>query len=194
MKTRVQKWGNSLALRIPKSFAEEAGLRADTAIELSLVESRLVVPPITPQLLTLEELFAVSQTKIFLASGILGLPSARRSGEAERCLHPRTRRRRLDPPSTPKQATSRQGVAPHWFCRLRPTTAGSGCPITSQAKPPAQTGTTFQIHPGDAATGPSVQNRIHQWPPRAARPVPPPTPPDERCPDEPIPRAFYHRR
>ncbi len=56
MKTRVQKWGNSLALRIPKSFAEEAGLRADTAIELSLVESRLVVPPITPQLLTLEEL------------------------------------------------------------------------------------------------------------------------------------------
>jgi mRNA interferase MazF len=26
MKTRVQKWGNSLALRIPKSFAVEAGL------------------------------------------------------------------------------------------------------------------------------------------------------------------------
>ena len=25
MKTRVQKWGNSLALRIPKSFAAEAG-------------------------------------------------------------------------------------------------------------------------------------------------------------------------
>jgi antitoxin component of MazEF toxin-antitoxin module len=29
MKTRVQKWGNSLALRIPKSFAMEAGLRAN---------------------------------------------------------------------------------------------------------------------------------------------------------------------
>jgi antitoxin component of MazEF toxin-antitoxin module len=27
MKTRVQKWGNSLALRIPKSFAEEACVR-----------------------------------------------------------------------------------------------------------------------------------------------------------------------
>ena len=26
MKTRIQKWGNSLALRIPKSFAAEAGL------------------------------------------------------------------------------------------------------------------------------------------------------------------------
>ncbi len=56
MKTRVQKWGNSLALRIPKSFAEEAGLRADSAVDLSLVEGRLVVQPITPQPLTLEEL------------------------------------------------------------------------------------------------------------------------------------------
>ena len=26
MKSRIQKWGNSLALRIPKSFAIEAGL------------------------------------------------------------------------------------------------------------------------------------------------------------------------
>lgn len=56
MKTRVQKWGDSLALRIPKSFAEEAGLHADAAVELSLVEGRLVVQPITPQPLTLQEL------------------------------------------------------------------------------------------------------------------------------------------
>jgi antitoxin MazE len=56
MKTRVQKWGNSLALRIPKSFAKEAGLRADTAVELSLVEGRLVVQPIRPQPLTLDQL------------------------------------------------------------------------------------------------------------------------------------------
>lgn len=56
MKTRVQKWGNSLALRIPKSFAEEAGLQADAAVELSLVEGRLMVQPLTPQPLTLEEL------------------------------------------------------------------------------------------------------------------------------------------
>jgi antitoxin MazE len=56
MKTRVQKWGNSLALRIPKSFAEEAGLHADAAVELTLVEGRLVVQPIRPQPLTLEEL------------------------------------------------------------------------------------------------------------------------------------------
>ena len=56
MKTRVQKWGNSLALRIPKSFAAEAGLQADAAVELSLVAGTLVVQAITPQPLTLDEL------------------------------------------------------------------------------------------------------------------------------------------
>ncbi len=56
MKTRVQKWGNSLALRIPKSFGAEAGLFANAAVELSLVEGSLIVRPITPQPLTLDEL------------------------------------------------------------------------------------------------------------------------------------------
>jgi len=56
MKTRVQKWGNSLALRIPKSFAAEAGLRANGAVELSLVDGALVVQPVTPQPLTLDQL------------------------------------------------------------------------------------------------------------------------------------------
>ena len=56
MKTRVQKWGNSLALRIPKSFAVEAGLRANAAVELSLVEGTLVVQAVDPQDLTLDEL------------------------------------------------------------------------------------------------------------------------------------------
>jgi antitoxin MazE len=56
MKTRVQKWGNSLALRIPKSFAAEAGLHADAAVELSLVEGTLVVQPIARQAFTLDQL------------------------------------------------------------------------------------------------------------------------------------------
>ena len=56
MKTRVQKWGNSLAVRIPKSFAAEAGLREDAAVELSVVEGRLIVQPVAPKPPTLEEL------------------------------------------------------------------------------------------------------------------------------------------
>lgn len=56
MKTRVQKWGNSLALRIPKSFAAEAGLREDAPVDLSLVKGKVVVQPVQPEPLTLDEL------------------------------------------------------------------------------------------------------------------------------------------
>ena len=56
MKTRVQKWGNSLAFRIPKSFAEEAGLKPNAAVELSLVRGALVIKPVAPEPITLEGL------------------------------------------------------------------------------------------------------------------------------------------
>lgn len=58
MKTRVQKWGNSLALRIPKSFAAEAGLQADAAVEMSLVKGKLIVQRIASSPLTLEQLLS----------------------------------------------------------------------------------------------------------------------------------------
>lgn len=45
MRARVQKWGNSLALRIPKSFADEAGLREESPVDVSLVKGKLVVAP-----------------------------------------------------------------------------------------------------------------------------------------------------
>lgn len=46
MKTRVQKWGNSLAVRIPKSFAEDVGIYSESEVQLSLVEGQLVITPI----------------------------------------------------------------------------------------------------------------------------------------------------
>lgn len=58
MQSRVQKWGNSLALRIPKSFAAEIGLADETAVEISLVEGKLVVSPIQKPTYTLKELLA----------------------------------------------------------------------------------------------------------------------------------------
>jgi len=45
MKTHVQKWGNSLAVRIPKSFAEEMGVGNNAPVEMSLEEGALVVKP-----------------------------------------------------------------------------------------------------------------------------------------------------
>jgi antitoxin MazE len=45
MKSRIQRWGNSLAVRIPRPFARDANLREDTEVNLSLQEGRLVIEP-----------------------------------------------------------------------------------------------------------------------------------------------------
>jgi antitoxin MazE len=58
MITRVQKWGNSLALRIPKSFAAEVGLQTNSSVEVSLADGKLVIAPIAKSKLTLKQLLA----------------------------------------------------------------------------------------------------------------------------------------
>lgn len=58
MKTKVQKWGNSLALRIPRAFAAETSLEPDTEVDLSLVDGKLVVTPLPPASYSLERLLA----------------------------------------------------------------------------------------------------------------------------------------
>ena len=58
MLTRVQKWGNSLAVRIPKPFANEIGLEQDTPVEMSLVGGKLVVKPVREPALSLDQLLA----------------------------------------------------------------------------------------------------------------------------------------
>lgn len=58
MKTKVQKWGNSLALRIPKSFAAEVGLINDAAVEINLSDGKLVITPVVKRKFTLRKLLA----------------------------------------------------------------------------------------------------------------------------------------
>jgi antitoxin MazE len=58
MLTKVQKWGNSLALRIPKTFAHDAQLKNDSTVEISLVDGQIVIKPVTERRWTLEELLA----------------------------------------------------------------------------------------------------------------------------------------
>ena len=48
MKTLVQRWGNSLALRIPKTFAEEISVREGDEVEMNVTKGRLVVAPRPP--------------------------------------------------------------------------------------------------------------------------------------------------
>lgn len=45
MKATIQKWGNSLALRIPKGVAQELGLEQRSLVELSMAKGVLVLKP-----------------------------------------------------------------------------------------------------------------------------------------------------
>ncbi|HOC42517.1 MAG TPA: AbrB/MazE/SpoVT family DNA-binding domain-containing protein [Thermoanaerobaculales bacterium] len=56
VKARVQRWGNSLAVRIPKAFADDLGLADGAAVELTLDEGSLVLRPQLQPTYRLEEL------------------------------------------------------------------------------------------------------------------------------------------
>lgn len=57
MQTKVQRWGNSLAVRIPKAFADDLGLGEDSSIDMELTEGRLTLAPAAP-VYTLDDLLA----------------------------------------------------------------------------------------------------------------------------------------
>ena len=57
MQARIQKWGNSLAIRIPKPFAMEVGLEQNSLVVVSVSEGKLVLEPVKPSY-SLEELLA----------------------------------------------------------------------------------------------------------------------------------------
>ena len=48
MTTKIQRWGNSLALRIPMSFAKDVHLAKGAVVNLSIAHGRLVIDP-SPQ-------------------------------------------------------------------------------------------------------------------------------------------------
>ena len=58
MKVQIQKWGNSLALRIPKSFAVESRVEQGTMVEVSMEAGRIVVEPVEMPEYNLEDLVA----------------------------------------------------------------------------------------------------------------------------------------
>lgn len=58
MRTKVQKWGNSLVLRIPKAFAVELGLANESPVEITVKDHQLLVEPVTKPEVTLSQLLA----------------------------------------------------------------------------------------------------------------------------------------
>ena len=56
MRVQVQKWGNSLALRIPKPFAQDVGVGEGTVVDVSVAKGRLIAAPVTPRRVRLDDL------------------------------------------------------------------------------------------------------------------------------------------
>jgi len=46
MKVKVQKWGHSLAIRIPSSYAKDAGITNGTVADIKVSNASLVVKPV----------------------------------------------------------------------------------------------------------------------------------------------------
>lgn len=58
MRVEIQKWGNSLAVRIPKAIAVESKISQGSEVELTLEKGRVVLNPVKPPEYRLEELLA----------------------------------------------------------------------------------------------------------------------------------------
>jgi antitoxin MazE len=57
MQTKVQKWGNSLAIRLPPTLAREMGLSNQSIVELSWRDNQVILRPVKSSF-TLEQLVA----------------------------------------------------------------------------------------------------------------------------------------
>jgi antitoxin MazE len=45
MLAKVQRWGNSLALRIPKALAVEAGISQESEVDLTVRDHQIIITP-----------------------------------------------------------------------------------------------------------------------------------------------------
>ncbi len=46
MLSKVQKWGNSLAIRIPKAYAEEASLKEGSEVNIRVEKGKIIIEPL----------------------------------------------------------------------------------------------------------------------------------------------------
>ena len=63
MQTKIQKWGNSLGLRIPKSLATEAEVEAGSTVHLSIADGKLVIKPLRRRRYALRDLLKAINAK-----------------------------------------------------------------------------------------------------------------------------------
>ena len=78
METRIQKWGNSLAVRIPKHLAENLHLARGSTVELHIQDGNLVLVPY-PAAVTLDDLLGDVTPNNLHGETVTGEPQGRES-------------------------------------------------------------------------------------------------------------------
>jgi len=70
VRKKIQKWGNSLAIRIPKSFASEARIEYGSDIDLLVKDDCLILRPVKKEPYKLDTfLTEISKSNIHYESG-----------------------------------------------------------------------------------------------------------------------------
>ncbi|MBL0702318.1 MAG: AbrB/MazE/SpoVT family DNA-binding domain-containing protein [Desulfosarcina sp.] len=65
MQTQIKKWGNSLALRIPKSFVLDANLKLNELVDLSIDNEKIIITPVVEKEYSLDKLLeGVSESNL----------------------------------------------------------------------------------------------------------------------------------
>jgi len=77
MRVAVQKWGNSLALRIPKAVAEESRIGQGSVVDVRLRKGEIVVKPLVRPEYTLDELLAAVTDENLHDEVDTGVPAGR---------------------------------------------------------------------------------------------------------------------
>ncbi len=55
METKIQKWGNSLGIRLPKSVTESQLLSAGSSVKISSVDNKIIIEKQVKRKMTLKE-------------------------------------------------------------------------------------------------------------------------------------------
>lgn len=55
METKIQKWGNSLALRLPRAFASQTGIENGSEVQLQVEKGKIIIIPLNKNELRLEK-------------------------------------------------------------------------------------------------------------------------------------------
>jgi antitoxin MazE len=58
MKAKIQKWGNSLGIRIPRSLAEETSVESDSLVDISSRNGKIIISPCRKKSISLRQLLS----------------------------------------------------------------------------------------------------------------------------------------